>query len=148
MPAELQNIKGLDKLREALLELPKGIAKNVLRGSVNAGASVVRAEVKNRVPVKTGTLKRAIYQKQIRERSNNEQQTFFVGVRQGRSAKKTKKGNIDGWYAKFVEFGTSKMSARPFMRPAFEAKKQESVSAIRDYIAKRIPEEVEKAKRK
>jgi len=24
------------------------------------------------------------------------------------------------WYAKFVEFGTSKMAASPFMRPAFE----------------------------
>jgi HK97 gp10 family phage protein len=43
-----------------------------------------------------------------------------------------------------VEFGTSKMSPKPFMRPAFEAKKNEAVDAIRDYLAKRIPEEVAK----
>lgn len=29
------------------------------------------------------------------------------------------------WYAKFVEFGTSNMAAKPFMRPAYEANYQD-----------------------
>ena len=50
----------------------------------------------------------------------------------------------DAFYARFVEFGTVKMAARPFMRPAFEAKKGEAVDAIKAYLERRIPEEVAK----
>lgn len=155
---DLTNITGLKELRAALLELPKGIGRNVLRGAVNAGAAIVRAEAKSRAPQYTGsvanghpppgTLKKAIYQKQIRERSNDQLQTFFVGVRQGRSARKTKKGLIDAFYGRFIEFGTSKYAAHPFMRPAFEARKESAVQAIKDYLEKRIPEEVQKAANK
>ena len=156
--AELQSVTGLKELQKALSELPKNIAKNVLRGAVNAGASVIRKEVSVRAPVYTGpvskghpppgTLKRAIYQKQIRERSTAQKQTFFVGVRQGKSAKKTKKGMVDAFYARFVEFGTAKQVAKPFMRPAFESKKVASVDAIKEYLTKRIPDEVDKLARK
>lgn len=156
--AELENITGLKELRAALLELPKGIAKNVLRGAVGAGAAVVRVEAKNRAPQHTGsvsqghpppgTLKKAIYQKQIKEKSNSQQQTFFVGVRQGKHSRNSKKGLLDAFYARFIEFGTSKMSAKPFMRPAFEAKKEAAVQAIKKYMETRIPDEVEKASRK
>jgi HK97 gp10 family phage protein len=155
--AEIQNITGLKELQAALTALPERIAKNVLRGAVNAGATVVREEAKARAPVSSGpvskghpppgTLKRALYQKQIPEKSSAVLQTYFVGVRQGKSAKKTKKGVIDAYYARFIEFGTSKMAAHPFMRPAFEAKKDAAVQAIKAYLEKRIPEEVEKAKR-
>lgn len=34
----------------------------------------------------------------------------------------------DPFYWKFLEFGTSKMQARPFLRPAFEARKGEAVT--------------------
>lgn len=39
---------------------------------------------------------------------------FEVGPR-----KKGKRGNLGAWYAHFVEFGTDRQSAQPFMRPAF-----------------------------
>ena len=156
--AESESIKGLKELRAALLELPKGIARNVLRGAVGAGAAVVRVEAKARAPLYTGTvaaghpppgtLKKAIYQKQIREKSNDQQQTFFVGVRQGRHARNSKKGLLDAFYGRFIEFGTSKYVAHPFMRPAFDTKKEAAVQAIKDYLAKRIPEEVDKAAKK
>ncbi|MDB5992402.1 MAG: hypothetical protein JWQ10_3805 [Herbaspirillum sp.] len=156
--ADLENVQGLRELQEAMKQLPANIAKNVLRGAVNAGATVIRKEAAARAPVYTGevseghpppgTLKRSLYQKQIREKSSAVLQTFFVGVRQGKSAKKSKKGLIDAWYVRFVEFGTAKMSARPFMRPAFEAKKQAAVQAIKDYLEKRIPDEVEMVRKK
>lgn len=156
--ADLQNVTGLKELQAAMLELPKGIARNVLRGAVNAGATVIKDEAKARAPVYTGdvgkghppagTLKRALYQKQIREKSSAVLQTFFVGVRHGKSAKKLKNSTVDAYYASFVEFGTSKMAAKPFMRPAFEAKKTASVEAIKAYLEKRIPEEVAKAAHK
>jgi len=146
-------VTGLRELEAALKSLPDRIARNVLRGAVAAGAAVVRKEARDLAPKSegpqpeghvSGTLKRAIYQKQIRERSSLLQQTFFVGVRRGRSAKSSAKGVIDAWYAHFVEFGTSKMSARPFMRPAFEGKKRSAVDAIRAYLLSRIPNEIKK----
>jgi HK97 gp10 family phage protein len=156
--SEFQNVSGLKELQAAMTELPANIARNVLRGSVNAGAAVIRAEAKARAPVSAdlglknspspGTLRRAIYQKQIRERSSALVQTFFVGVRRGRSARKSKKGLIDAWYAHFVEFGTTKMAAKAFMRPAFESKKMQAVQAIKEYLQKRIPQEVVKARKK
>lgn len=149
-------ITGLKELTEALKELPKGIAKNVLRGGVGAGAAVLRKEIKQRAPVYTGqvaqghpppgTLKRAVYQRQIRELSNAIQQTFFVGVRTGK--KVDRKGNtLDAYYVRWVEYGSTKMTARPFIRPAFDAKKAEAITAVRDYMAERIPREVEKLKK-
>src|SRR5574337_1230655 len=82
-----------------------------------------------------------------RELSSPTKQTFFVGVRKGKKYRNQgKSGNLsmDAYYASWVEFGTSKMAARPFMRPGFEAKKNAAVEAIKDYLAKRIPEEAAK----
>lgn len=155
--AEIQSFKGLKELQQALKQLPDRIAKNALRGSVSAGAAVIRKEARDHAPVyqeqvqaghpPAGTLKRAVYQKQINELSNAVKQTFFVGVRAGKKYQKQgKNGQLsqDAYYASWIEFGTSKMSARPFMRPAFEGKKTAAVEAIRAYLEKRIPEEVAK----
>lgn len=92
-----------------------------------------------------------MYQKQIRELSSLVKQTYIVGVRKGKKYRNQgKKGNLsqDAWYARFVEFGTSKMAARPFMRPAFEAKKGDAVAAIKAYLERRIPAEVTKLARR
>lgn len=150
-------ILGLKELNEALKLLPDRIAKNVLRGAVSSGAAVIRKEAKAKAPVYTGplsaghpppgTLKKAVYQKQIREYSTLVKQTFFVGVRNGPKVnRKTKEKDFsaDAFYWRWVEFGTSRMSARPFLRPAFEATKLQAVDAIKDYLTERIPREVDK----
>jgi HK97 gp10 family phage protein len=150
-------VLGLKELHVALKELPDRIARNVLRGSVSAGAAVIRAEMKARAPVSTGpvsqghpppgALKKAVYQKQIRELSSLLNQTFYVGVRHGKKEQKRGKNkdvNLDAYYFRFVEFGTSKMAARPFMRPAFEAKKNAAVEAMKSYMSERILKEVAK----
>ena len=155
--ADFQHVQGLRELQAALKELPDRIARNVLRGSVSAGAAVIRKEAAARAPVSTGpkrqgqpppgTLKRSVYQKQIRNLSSLVRQTFIVSVRKGKKYRNQgKKGNLsqDAWYARFVEFGTAKMAARPFLRPAFEARKGDAVAAIKDYLARRIPLEVAK----
>ena len=115
---EYEHISGLKELQEALKQLPLNIARNVLRGAVGAGAALVRDEAKRKAPGYTGTpamghpprgtLKRAIYIKQIRERSSQFKQVFFVGVRKGKKYQKQgKHGNRsqDAYYASWVEFG-------------------------------------------
>jgi HK97 gp10 family phage protein len=152
-------IDGLQDLQRALRELPVNIGRNVLRGAVSAGAAEVRQEAKNKAPVyhgdvtqghpPAGTLKRSLYQKQIRELSDNFRQVFFVGVRRGKKYQKQgKNGNLsqDAFYWTFVEFGTEKMPAQSFLRPAFESRKQAAVDRMKEYMTKRIPDEVAKLK--
>lgn len=159
--AELEHVSGLRELQAALKELPNRIAKNVLRGAVAAGAATIRSEARQRAPVYTGpvsaghpppgTLKRAIYQKQIREKCTSTRQTFYVGVRKGGKYRfQGKKGTLsqDAYYASWVEFGTSKQVAHPYMRPAYEMRKEAAVQAIKQYLEKRIPEEAQKAAKK
>jgi hypothetical protein len=37
-----------------------------------------------------------------------------------------------------VEFGTRKMAARPFLRPALESRRREAVDAIKERLTERI----------
>ena len=159
-------VDGLAELRHAMRQLPDNIARTVLRGAVNAGAGEIAKEVSARAPEDTGTLKRAIYRKHIRELSGDLRQTFFVGVRSGKKYQAVKKGkrtvNMDAWYWRFIEFGhfTRRVKgdlikamktegvrwipARPFLRPGFEAATSRAIEAVRAYLAKRIPIEAAK----
>lgn len=153
-------IEGLEELARALRELPQRVARNGLRASVYAGAKVIRDEAKLKAPMATGsaakghpppgTLKRAIIMKQIAELSGPRKQTFFVTVRQGKQYRNQgKRGNLsqDAWYWRFVEFGTVKMSAKPFLRPAFEGKKMEAVDAIKRRLAERVEQAAQEIKK-
>jgi HK97 gp10 family phage protein len=147
-------LTGFDELARGLRELPDNLAKNDLRSAVAAGAAEIRKEVRqNALRIKdTGTLARSIYQKQIRELSGPDKQTFFVGARRGKKYQKVGKKGLsqDAFYAPFVEFGhyTRKrkdgktvphwVSPKPFMRPAFDTKKEAAVTAIGDKLRARI----------
>ena len=157
---ESVQVQGLDQLAKALRELPQRVARNGLRAAVYAGAKVIRDEAKLQAPVATGdlganqpprgTLKRSVIMKQIPELSGAQKQTFFVTVRHGTKYRKQgKKGNLsqDAWYWRFVEFGTVKMSARPFLRPAFDMKKHEAVTAIKTRLAQRIEQAAQELKK-
>lgn len=131
-------LTGFKELHDALLKLPDRVAKNALRSAVNAGASVIKKQVRQNAPTDTGLLKKNVYQKQIREASGQYQQTFAVGVRQGKARNKDGTKKELPYYWRFMEFGTSKMPARPFIRPAFESKKEDAVKAIADKLDERI----------
>ena len=95
-------------------------------------------------------MKRSVILKQIPELSNKNTQTFFVTVRHGKKYRKQgKKGNLsqDAWYWRFVEFGTVKMSARPFLRPAFDMKKNDALTAIKTRLAERIEQAARELKK-
>ena len=40
----------------------------------------------------------------------------------------------DQYYARFIEYGTVKMPAQPFMRPAFEAHKRSIQNAVEQHL--------------
>lgn len=154
---QLEHVKGLAELSAALKKLPDRIARNALRQSVSQGAAVIRAEAKVRAPraprvlgkqhTPPGTLRRAIVTKHDVKRSNLTSQTYVVTVRSGkRYRNQGKKKNLsqDAYYWRWVEFGTVKMAAQPFLRPAFETKKSEAVNRIAKVLGDRIVEEAAK----
>ena len=126
-----------DDLLKTLSQFPKNIQNNVMTGAIRAGANVIRDEARIRVPKKTKDLAKSIVSIKRRAETRN-QVKFSVTPSRGK--------NKAGWRAHFIEFGTSKMSAKPFLRPAFETSENKSLDAAKDYIAKRIPQEVAKAK--
>ena len=157
--SELIHVQGLDQLARALKALPARVARNSLRGAVYAGAKLIRDEARLKAPVANdaqtkqeppGTLRRSVIMKQIPQLSNNERQTFFVTVRHGKKYRNQgKRGNLsqDAWYWRFVEFGTVKMAARPFLRPAFESKKHLALAAIKNRLSERIEQAVQELRK-
>jgi len=157
---ERMQVKGAAELVKLLNQLPARVAKNGLRNAVYAGAKVVRDEAKSRAPKAAeampnqpppGTLRRSVIMKHIPELSSLTRQTFFVTVRHGKKYRfQGKKGNLsqDAWYWRFIEFGTRKMRARPFLRPALEAKRCEAVQAMKDRLSDRIELEAKALNRK
>jgi HK97 gp10 family phage protein len=44
------------------------------------------------------------------------------------------------FYWRFIEFGTSRMAAKPFMRPAFDSSKQTAREAIKNKLRDKLRE--------
>ncbi len=159
--AEYMELTGFKELAEALRELPQRVARNGLRAAVNAGASVIKKQAIDNAPEDTGALKANMYQKQIPEKSGPMVQTVYVGVRRGvakyantaanrRAGKAGKVYKNDGttYYWRFLEFGTSKMTKKPFLRPAFETQKENAVTAIGEKLDDRIQKYAKELARK
>lgn len=140
--AEFRHISGMAELAKTLGGLAANVQRNALRKAVSSGAAIIRNEARAIAPVDTGEMRRDVQMK--RERTADSQiATYAVYVRSGKKSRlagKARGVERDSFYWRFVEFGTSKMAARPFMRPAFEAKKNEAAEMIRDTLRQRIAE--------
>lgn len=143
---EFVKIEGLKELQDKLRTLAPNVARNGLRAAVSAAAADVRNEARALAPVDTGEMRRDIQIK--RERASTTFRAIYsVFVRSGKKSRLAGKGRDvqkDSYYWRFVEFGTSKMAARPFLRPAFERTKQQAVEKIKAKLIERIEEEAGK----
>jgi HK97 gp10 family phage protein len=97
--------------------------------AVAAGAEVIRAEIEARAPVDTGNLKNNIIATEPKEGADGSV-VSHVGPKYG--------GKGDPYYAKFVEFGTVKMRARPFIEPAFLAKKKDAIQTMTEVMKEAV----------
>lgn len=147
--ADLKNMKGGAELQKFLDQLPAKVEANVMRAALRAGAKVIEEEAKRNVPVDSGDLRDS-----IRVSTRSKRGTVTASV---------KAGNKKAWYWRFVEFGTAAHSidgkkggplsfnglftrsvmhpgarAKPFMRPALDAKANEALEAVGQAIAKRL----------
>lgn len=154
-------VDGLAALDSALGMLPKATARNVLRRTLDKAAQPIVAEAKRHAPVKTGTLRDSItastriknktgsaeYRSAMKaglgkdaarsallaaRRANKGQGSFaetYVGPSRG-------KGVIR--YAHIVEFGSNGTAPKPFMRPAWDATKDQALSIIKAELGTEI----------
>lgn len=123
---------GFKELGDDFKLLSNAEKRQVSRKAVRAGAVVFRDAVRANAPVRSGVLKRSISVDTVRGSV-----TAGVKFKKVLVKKKGKKGKHKSvpfyWY--FLEHGTSKMSAQPFVRPAFDANvKQAEEAAFNQYL--------------
>lgn len=128
-----------EALTDALRALEVGAAESTLRQAAVAGARVIQEEVKLRAPVGDKTYER----KGSEHKPGVLRDSILVAYDepdslQGVRATYLVTWSKDAFYGRFIEFGTSKMAARPFLRPAYEAKKEAAAKAVADVIAAKI----------
>ena len=120
----------------AKLDNITSVAEKAVRPAAQSGAQVFYDEVKQRVPVSAkphksgkktyspGTLRKAIYQAFADKESGD-----------GKALYRISWNKTHAFYGRFVEFGTSKMAARPFLRPAYDAARAKAVKAVQERMA-------------
>jgi HK97 gp10 family phage protein len=156
--AEQIRIEGLRELLETLKSLPKEIGSKgggPIRVALLRAAKLMQEEAQARAPQDTGRLRRniiAFSDRNPRASGVTEQYgiTFRRGKRRGQkwASYLTKGGGEnDAYYGRFVEFGTSRQPAKPFLRPAFETKKIEAAFLFRNEMARAIELAVKKLQR-
>lgn len=127
---------GLKELQDSLNRLPDQLRENALKNASAAAARVIRDEAKRRVKVNTGQLRDSIVvSRTFKEKGRKVRLRGAVVLGIQGAAR---------YYAHLVEFGSSRLQPRPFMRPAMEAKAREALDAM----AARLKVEVERAIRK
>jgi HK97 gp10 family phage protein len=90
--------------------------------ALREAGEIVRQAIKQEAPQRTGTLKKSI-------------ETSGVKTKDG--VKHVEVGpDKEGWYGKFVEFGTVKMKANPFMARGYENSKDRAVDKIAEELRK------------
>lgn len=108
-------MEGLKEVQAALRKLPDATAKNVMRRVMKTNAKPIADDAQARAPVSQGHLRRSIAV------------TTKLTRRQRSKHRKLGKGDVEMFIgagpdpaAHMQEFGTSKETPQPFMRPAWD----------------------------
>lgn len=137
------NVDGLRELGEAMRALGAEVSEKIAHRMVSKAARMVRDEAKKAAPVRTGYLKQNIIVKKMRKSETDLTSEYRMGVRKYKlkyadtrfNVRKRRAGKYygvdDAYYWRYLEFGTVKMAARPFMRPAFDNNRMRAVEVMK-----------------
>lgn len=146
------DVTGVAEVKKMFNKLSEEVGVKVSRDALRASAKIIQKEAKDRFNTnwnnRTGNLEASI-QVVKRRVVDGEKLTKYTPVYSVMSKRlyrtktytdsngnKTRvKGLVaDGWYAGFLEYGTSKLAAKPFLLPAAESKKDEAYNLYKKQI--------------
>lgn len=165
-------LQGMAELRKKLRAIPQDLQKKGFRSAMRKAANLVRDAAKANAgevdDPETGEriADNVAVRFSPKEYKRDGDIVFRVGILGGARAYANTKDNVrkrrvgklyapsgnlvggqpggDTWYWRLVEFGTSKMAARPFLRPALS----QNASAATDAAVAAMNKEIDKAVRK
>lgn len=141
------NVTGLDGVLEVLQQLPPEVVSTrggpVVR-ALRKAAVVIKEQAQATVVRRTGALANALMVSRGRRLAGGakgERYIVWMGKFRRKYANTRKNRNaglvgkryeVDGpqFYGRFLEYGTSKMSAKPFLRPAVAARGQQAINVF------------------
>lgn len=155
-------IAGLKELLEGLQQLPEQLEKKAIYAALGGAARLVRDKAIDLAPEadgshpmvqtgrrKPGTIKRAI--RASRSKINKGQRGMYEMIIRVKPLKQKIRNKFkqttgragkdnpnDPYYWWWLEFGTSKIPAKPFLRPAFSSTKQQQLEVMRKRMAASI----------
>lgn len=104
------SITGYQEIDQVLANLPSQLSKSVLLSTFKESAKPLEEEAKRLVPVHEGDLQDSIGTVSGKK-SGVEDVATYTGPRYNKR---------HGYIGAFIEYGTSKKAAHPFMRPAYD----------------------------
>jgi HK97 gp10 family phage protein len=128
-PMEVK-VRGIDELKRELARLSGPVAQRLSRNAAMAGARIIARRAKELVPVRSGKLRASL--KAMRPAAGQK-----AGQRVALAGSKV-------FYSRFIELGTSKAAARPFLRPAADNNAAEIRARIEDNLSRGIDREIAK----
>src|SRR5262245_40226819 len=120
MPTEAK-INGLETLKKNLASIMSAVETRVLIETVTLGAQVIQGSMSLRAPTDTGQLRGDI------------EIELIPKVRRGQVTAKIGPGK-ESFYGKFLEFGTKRMAAQPFMRPAVDEDGPRAIQIMNEHV--------------
>jgi HK97 gp10 family phage protein len=138
-------VDGLKELQDDLLQLPVKIGERTLQRALTSAALPIVREAQDKIPIAhqsyklyggdsadPGWLRQQIVRKKVKNSNNSAE--VVVTIKQQK----------ESYFWRFIEFGTSKLPAHPFLRPAFESKQKEALDRFIDKLTDGIAKAVEK----
>ena len=133
------HIEGLEALRKMSDQVAPKVARRLARATVHSIAGEVRNAMRQRAPKDDGTLRKAIKSK--RRRGRPDEAVSDVRIEHGRTVKN------NAWYWHFIEFGTTKHTAQPFIQPTVDEYAPRIPTIYREEFGRRLEKELAKAHR-
>lgn len=122
-------LQGLQELEKKLSKLGELEARRALnRGITKGGAEIRKAARANAKQLDNKLTPEQIFKNVTSKKWRVKKGRKYLGVSVG--VNKEGKGG-DTYYWRFLEFGTSKMAARPFLEPALNQSKNAAIEAVR-----------------
>lgn len=139
-------VDGLKELQKAMQSLGRKTSNRIAVKAMRKGGAIVRDKARSLAPVlkesvphrRAGTLRKSIQSRTKVGKNGRTDAYIWVKGLSTKSGKSSAYNPRDPFYWRYLEFGTSKMPARPFMRPAFQQSKEQAAQAIIDTLQQEI----------